>query len=125
MSTPELKPLVKLEDVNFPGHELFTEEARVLLATMVRDVVEFHPEAVKISMQESGTSGWKENGFPNTTAISRLEEEIKDRGCVLLIRVTSKVLGKEISTQEVMKLLEDSAGIYETIPLLVHKHFNQ
>ena len=121
MATPIEAPKVEIKaDFSFPGMELFPADQATALSKSIQQAMGMQPYAV-IKICEEKTSEW-EDGRPNSTQISQVEQIVKARGCEMIALETAKMLGKELATEEVLTIVTDARLVYKDIPREVYKY---
>ncbi len=124
---PEQSGLVgqtPIEPVPFSGMELFSTDHAKRLGTLIGSIKGFQARAV-IEVSEQAGVGWQPNGFPDTKGVAQVERIIKTRGCAMIALETARALGGSLSTEEIVELVEQNGGVYESIPQAVRTFLQQ
>ena len=113
--TPEVPPEVIIDpDFSFPGMELFSPDQAKALSESIQETMGMQPHAVtKICLEK--TAEWKD-GRPDATQISAVEQTVKTRGCGLIAIETAKMLGGELTKEQVLYILTEARLVYKDIP---------
>ena len=108
---------------DFPGVELFSEEQATLLGSTIRDFTLLQPFSVQHICETNGI-GWQENGSPDIAGVNRVECIVKTRGCAALALEATRALGGELSSDDILNIVQEACLAYELIPQAVHAAIN-
>ena len=118
------RPPVLLGEVRFPGHNLFTDQQKIILATDIRNLQDNQPLAVRNLMSSSyfqpliGSS-------PDAAMTAEVERLVKLRGGFVIASKTAQFLGEKIpKTKELLKVLQSVDYDYQEIPQAVYNYFH-
>jgi hypothetical protein len=107
--------------LSFLGSELFEPDKALQIDFLIQQLITQQPDTV-ISLCEKGGIGWDPSGYPETKAISHVEQGVKRRGCAAIAIETANLLGVNLETHEVINLiLEDRGYDYKKVPERVLK----
>lgn len=103
----------------FPGMELFSVDQAAQLSTAIRDFTQMQPLAVR-ELCSSNNIGWKPDGFPDTLGVNKVERIVKTRACAALAIETARALSGELTSEQILDLVEKAGLDYKSIPQAVH-----